>query len=458
MPNRHQSVLEMSLWALAWPLFVDLALTMLLNVEDSLYLARISDQAAAGVGALVPIFGICVMTFQAFSQAGASVASQYLGAGRTDRADPTFLTTILMLGGLGSAVTALLYTIHARIGVWLGLSDQVYPLATTYLRLVLPVVFVHSLRYGYAAVLVARGRTRWNMWVALAVNVTNLALDHVFTMGTWGLPRLGVVGIAYSTIVAQTLGLLLLMLVVHRRLGLPWRVSGLWANLRSLASPVLAIGVPSAVEPVSFQLNQLVMVAIVVAIGDTALAARTYTLNIILFAIVLVFSLGLATQIKIAHQVGARLFDEAHRQLLSGLRLGFFLGLGGMALINIMAGSLIKMFTKDPEIVFLGQTLLLMGFLLEPARTGNIIVGGSLRGSGDARFVAVASIGLTWCIAVPLGYVFGLKLGLGLPGVWLAMICDEASRSLMNTWRWHTGAWRSKGVMAHESAVTDAAA
>jgi Na+-driven multidrug efflux pump len=94
---------------------------------------------------------------------------------------------------------------------------------------------------------------------------------------------------------------------------------------------------------------------------------------------------------------------------------------------------------------------------LEPARTSNILVGGSLRGSGDARFVAVASIGLTWGIAVPLAYVFGLKLGLGLVGVWLAMICDEALRSLMNYWRWHTGAWRSKGVLAQETTESSAA-
>jgi Na+-driven multidrug efflux pump len=99
----------------------------------------------------------------------------------------------------------------------------------------------------------------------------------------------------------------------------------------------------------------------------------------------------------------------------------------------------------------MAQTLLLMGFILEPARTSNILVGGSLRGSGDARFVAVASIALTWGIAVPLAYLLGLKLGLGLVGVWLAMICDEALRSAMNYWRWHTGVWRNKGVLVTET-------
>jgi putative MATE family efflux protein len=454
MPPRSQpTVLEMSLWTLAWPLFVELLLTMMLGVEDSFYLARISDQAAAGVGALLPIFGIFIMVFQAFSQAGASVASQLIGGGRPRRVDATFMATILMLGGLGALVSVGLFVIHRRVGVWLGLSAEIYPISTEYLRLVLPVMLVHALRFAYGGVLVARGRTRFNMWVAVAVNLANLFLDHIFTMGTWGLPRLGVTGIAYSTIAAQSLGLLLLATIVHLRLGLPLQVGEVLRDFRSYTRPILDIGVPSAIEPVSYQLNQLVMVGIVVSISDVALATRTYTLNIILFAVVLVFSIGLATQVKIAHQVGARLFDEADRQLRRSLRLGLLLGFSGMVLINLGARHILGLFTSDPEILRLGQILFLMGFVLEPSRTSNIVAGGSLRGSGDARFVAVASVLLTWSIAVPLAYLFALRLGMGLPGVWLAMICDELSRGLMNYWRWRTGAWKTKGVLAQEPAL-----
>ena len=91
-----------------------------------------------------------------------------------------------------------------------------------------------------------------------------------------------------------------------------------------------------------------------------------------------------------------------------------------------------------------------MGLALEPARSSNMIVGFSLRGSGDARFTSLVSIVLTWCVATPLAFVLGLRFGLGLVGVWLAMIVDEASRGLMNYGRWRTGIWRTKGVLARE--------
>ena len=446
--GKRPSVLEMSLWALTWPMFVELVLTMTLGLEDSFYLARISDRAAAAVGALLPVFGLCNMAFQTFAHSGASVASQLIGGERRERVNPTFLTMILLNALLGIAFAAVLYVIHPRVGHWMGLSASVYPHATEFLGLVGPMLFIQALRFAYASIVNACGRTRWNMLSAVFVNLANVSLNHLLTRGTFGLPRLGVAGIAWSTIVAQTTGLVVLALVVHLRLGVRLDFRGYWSHLRLYLEPILSIAVPSVVEPLSFQLNQLVLVGIVVAIGDVALATRTYTLNLIVFSIVWAYSIGLGTQIKIAHQVGARRFEDADRQLRYGLRTGGALAVVMMLVLSVFARPVYRLFSPDPEIARLGQMLMLMGLALEPARASNMIVGGSLRGSGDARFASSMSVLLTWGIAIPVAYLLALRLHLGLVGIWLAMICDEGCRGVMNFWRWSTGAWKTKGVLA----------
>jgi putative MATE family efflux protein len=449
--TKRQSVLEMSLWALTWPMFVEMVLAFTLGFEDSFYLAKISDRAAAAVGALFPVFGICNMAFQTFAQSGASVASQLIGGRRHEWAGRTFVTMILLNGALGATVAAVLFAFHRHVGLWMGLSPEVYAPATEFLSLVGPMLFIQALRFAYASIINARGRTRWNMLSAAFVNLANLALNHVLTMGTWGLPRLGVSGVAYSTIVAQTLGLIVSAAVVHLHLGLRWDLRGVWSGLRGYVAPILRIAVPSVIEPLSFNLNQLVLVRIVVSLGDVALATRTYAMNLIVFAIVWSFALGLGTQIKIAHYIGAGRFGDANAQLHRGLRLGMLLGFVMMAVLSLCAGPLFRLFTADPEILRVGQVLLLLGLVLEPARTSNLVVGSSLRGAGDARFASFMSVALTWGIAIPLAYVLALSAGLGLVGVWLAMIADELSRGLMNYWRWQTGTWKSKGVLARET-------
>ncbi len=451
----RRTVLEMSLWSLTWPMFVELVLSFTLGIEDSFYLAKISDHAAAAVGSVMPVFGVCNVVFQTFAQSGASVAGQLIGGERHERANRTLLATILLNGALGAGVALFFFAFHGRVGHWLGLDPEVYALATEFLRLVGPMLFIQALRLACASVINARGLTRFNMMSALFVNATNLGLNHVLTRGTWGLPRLGVSGVAYSTIAAQTIGLVISAVVVHTVVGVRWTGDDAgggapghrWRELRETVAPILDIALPSVVEPVSFQLNQLVLVGIVVSIGDVALAARTYTLNLIVFAFVWSFSLGLGTQIRIAHLVGAGRFDEASAQLHRSVRLGMLCGVVMMAILSAVARPLYGLFTQDPEVVRLGQVLLLLGLALEPCRTNNMIVGGSLRGSGDARYVSLVSVLLTWGIAIPLAYLLALRLHLGLVGVWLAMISDELSRGLMNYRRWQTGAWRTKGVL-----------
>src|SRR5277367_6848743 len=92
----RRTVLSMSLWALTWPMFIELVLSFTLGLEDSFYLAKISDRAAAAVGAVLPVFGVCNVVFQTFAQSGASVAGQLLGGERHERVNRTFLTMILL--------------------------------------------------------------------------------------------------------------------------------------------------------------------------------------------------------------------------------------------------------------------------------------------------------------------------------------------------------------------------
>src|SRR5512137_2135233 len=118
----------MSLWALTWPMFGELVLTFTLGLEDSFYLAKMSDRAAAAVGALLPVFGLCNMLFQSFAHSGASVAGQFIGGGRHERVPRTFLTMVLLNGGLGLLAGLFFFVFHPRVGHWMGLGPEVYPL------------------------------------------------------------------------------------------------------------------------------------------------------------------------------------------------------------------------------------------------------------------------------------------------------------------------------------------
>jgi Na+-driven multidrug efflux pump len=93
---------------------------------------------------------------------------------------------------------------------------------------------------------------------------------------------------------------------------------------------------------------------------------------------------------------------------------------------------------------------LLLGFVLEPGRCFNIVVGQSLRAVGDARFLMWVGIAVMWGIGVPLVYFLGVYLGYGLIGIWLAFITDEWVRGLILYFRWKSRAWEKKILVQPE--------
>ncbi|MFO1477780.1 MAG: hypothetical protein U1F98_14165 [Verrucomicrobiota bacterium] len=132
----------------------------------------------------------------------------------------------------------------------------------------------------------------------------------------------------------------------------------------------------------------------------------------------------------------------------------------GMVLLGVAAPWYWGVHQRTPAVIASGTLLIRMGILLEPGRVFNVVVISSLRATGDARFPVMAGFVCMWGIWVPLAWLLGLKLGLGLVGIWISLICDEWTRGMIMYWRWRGWKWlpaaeRSRAV-AGEKALAEA--
>jgi Na+-driven multidrug efflux pump len=84
---------------------------------------------------------------------------------------------------------------------------------------------------------------------------------------------------------------------------------------------------------------------------------------------------------------------------------------------------------------------------LEPGRNLNTIITPSLKGAGDVRFPVLAGMCVMWLVGLPTAWLLGVKLGLGLAGIWLGMSLDEWTRGFLMLLRWKSGAWRTKRLV-----------
>jgi len=452
-PVIEKRVLEKSLWSLTWPLLWSLALSLSLTFVDAFFLSRVSDRAAAGVGALLPVLSLTIMVFSPVSQAGASVASQLLGAGREEDVPSTYLALIFLDLGMGLLASVTFLTLGSHIPRWLGLEGGMADDAATYLRIVGGGQVLKAVQIGFTNILNSRGDTRWVFAEALFTNIFHVLSNLAFLHGAFGLPQWGVAGIACSTLLSLSLGMSFTMLVVRFRLRvrLPWSTpwSLLWQRLR----PILRIGLPGAMEPMSFQATQLVVNMFLIRLGAAVLAARVYAMNFFLLTTILwSVALGIGTQICVAHRVGASLHDDAHRVLKRALTLAIAGNLGLCALLALGHPWLLGFLTTDPAVVAAAHPIFFIAPLVEAGRAANIVAGGALRSTGDSRFTAVLGSALMWLVGVPASYTLSTRLGLGLAGIWTAMALDEGVRGVMNFLRWRAGHWRELRVLSRAPA------
>lgn len=436
------------LWKLTWPLLVSLGLSLSLHFTDAFFLSRISDAAAAAAGAINPLLGATVVLFSAVGQAGASVAGRLLGAKRHAEVPRTYLALLAFNSLLGLGVSGALFLLHPFVPRWLGLSGEAAESAETYLAVMGGFQFLKAIQLAYGNILNSRGETRWVMVEAVATNLTNIGLNLAVLRGWLGVQP-SVAAVASVTVTSLLFGMLFTVAVVHLRLGIrfPWRAPA--KDLRQALRPVLGIGLPSASEPVVYQLAQVTINLLVISLGGAALAARTYVLSFVTISTVLLaIALGVGVQIGIAHRIGAGKLEEAnallHRALVHGVAGSGLVALG----MAVFHRPLLGLLTQDESIVAAAAPLFALGVVVEMGRAVNIVAGGALRSSGDAKFTALAGGSLMWCLGVGGAYLFGGALGLGLTGVWMAMAVDESVRGVVNYRRWRSGHWRTTSALA----------
>ena len=210
--------------------------------------------------------------------------------------------------------------------------------------------------------------------------------------------------------------------------------------------PILRIGVPSVVEPTSYQLYQVSVTALVVALGTFSLTTRIYAHNLVLITVIGSLAIGNGAQIIIAHLAGASEFDRANRKLHHALTFAVTLTIAATAVIWLFAAPILGMFTNNPDIISFGKRLILIEFVAGPARAFNIIINNALRCTGDAKVPAVVGSSMMWIIGLGTAYLFGSTWEGGLWGIWMAFAVDEGTRAVFCYVRWRQGVWKSSGV------------
>jgi putative MATE family efflux protein len=443
------AVKDKSLFSLSWPLIITFGIGMVLPMLDSWFLSRRSVEAAAGVGALMPVIGTLFMAIHAFAQAGASIASQFLGGDKPRHAQVTQTLVIAGSAVLGLAMGVMLWFATPAIVALMGLSGEPADAAIKFLRTISPAIVFRALQGTLTSLVATHGYTIWNLLSNIVMLAINATLNFIFLEGYFGVPEFlqGVYGVAIATGLSWAVATIMLWIVVIYSLEHKAKINDIKKGYYVLLPEWLRIGIPAAIEPVSFQLFQVFVIALFVRLGEIPIAARVFAGAFAMCAVVLSVGLGSGSQILVAHLVGNKDFEKANKRMHQSLVWSSASAFLVAVVVALTGQYLLSFYTKDPEILRLGGLLLWCDVVLQPFKASNIVITNALRAAGDSAFPAVYGTISMWTLGLGTTLFLCYGIELGAIGLWFGMASDEFYRSIANYIRWRRGKWKSKGVI-----------
>ena len=432
---------KLSLIAIAWPIFIEQMLRMLIGAVDIFMVSHVSDGAVAAVGVSTQVIIFFLVAFNFIGVGTSVVITHHLGARDRAGADQIAMNAIAVNTWLGVVFSASVYFFAFPMLKAMQLPVELMDYAVPFLQLMGGTLFMESMNICMSAVLRAHGHTRDAMLVTLGQNILNVIGNCITLFGLFGCPKMGVLGVAVSGVFSRCVSsvALLILLDYHTHLRLRARsfVAISWGKVRR----ILHIGLPAAGEQMCYWTAFLLVTTFIARMGSEKLAIQSYTLQIQRFAMLFSFSIGLGTEIVIGHLVGAGKFEDAYRRLLGSVKMALVIVACVMVAVASASPFLLGCFTRNAAIIVGGTLLLRMSIILEPGRVFNVVIISSLRATGDVGFPIQMAVLSMWCVWVPLAWFLGVKMGFGLVGVWIAMITDEWTRGLLMYWRWKKRRW-----------------
>lgn len=432
---------------LTFPIFIELVLQMLVSNVDQIMVARVSDTAVAAIGNANVVTNLLLISFSVISMAATILITQYIGSGSRERVAQTYTVSMLANGIFGLVISLLLLFGAPALLQLMRLPENILPESSRYLRIIGGGTLLQAIYLTYVSFLRSNGLTRQSMLISVAVNLVNVIGNFLLIGGAFGLPAMGVAGAAVSSVISRILGCLLIIRafrkLIPERMSLshlrPFPFEHLWR--------ILKIGLPAGGESVSYNLTQAVIQTMCNLFPVYVITARVYCNMFATLSYIFTSAIGSATQIIVGYLMGARRTADTDQRVNSTLRISCLISFLMSLLLWLGSRPLFGLFTSDPQVLDVCQTIMLIDLFLEQGRAGNIVLFRALQAAGDIRFPVILNVSVVWTVAVGGGFVFSILLGWGLPGLWFAMTLDEIIRAIVSFLRWRSGKWRSKHLL-----------
>lgn len=421
------------IWSLAWPQILMMLLNFLIGIVDVYVGGRIDRETQAAIGVLTQAMFFFQVVAMAVANGAVAAVSQSDGAGRTARSERYVWLCLLLAVAASAGILGLGLSSRSLFLSLLQVPEPMLPTARYFLTVFLWLLPIQSFFVVANALFRARRLVMVPLYAWGLAAVLNALGDFGFGLGYFGLPNHGYAGVAWSTFLSVTAGMLFNFIALIRAGMLRPGRFPTWRWVRCASRYLLKVAWPSGLMQIVWHTGYLVLFAITGSLPTgslDALAGMSAGMRVesILFlppmafnftASILVGNLLGAGEPAAAKRVGYRIF-------IAGLVSVTLLGLALWPFLPQAAAFL----SPEPAVAAQAVSYLRYNVAAIPFTVGGLILIGALTGAG-ATFLTMCVTGSSiWCVRLPLALYLGHSLLGRAEGVWMSMFASQAVQAL----------------------------
>ena len=429
------------------PLVIEQLLAVFVGMADSIMVANVGEAAVSGVSLVDNIMILIINIFAALATGGAVVAGQYIG--RKDEKSACKAATQLVWFVSLSAVAIMILVYFGKDiilnQVFGHITAEVKGHADIYLLIVTASIPFIALYNGGSAIFRAMGNSQVSMRVSLLMNAINVTGNAILVFGL----RIGTAGVAIPTLISRMIAAIVITVllcnqtrILHIERTLKIRFDG------RMIRKILAIGVPNGLENSMFQLGKILVLSLVSTFGTYAIAANAVSNAIALFQILPGMAISLAITTVISQCVGANDYEQVHYYLKKLLAIIYVAMVGTVALIFLALPLILKAYNLSDQTAAAATNIIhfhgISAMIIWPL---SFALPAAYRAAGDAKACMYTSIVSMWIFRIGFSYLVGKYMGLGVFGVWVAMVIDWVVRAICFIIRYFNGKWKHGAIV-----------
>jgi len=402
----------------------------------------------AAISAFFPLFFLLVSFVIGIGSGSSILIGQAFGARNEDRLKAIVGTTLTFTFIIGVILAIAGNVFALNIMRFMGTPENIIDMSVHYARILfisMPVLFLY---FSYTTFIRGTGDSKTPFYFLIVSTVLNIILLPILIFGWLGIPKLGVYGAAYASVISTVVTFIVMLMYLKKKnhpLQLDETVRKYLRMDWDLLKLLLRLGIPASINMILVSLSEIAVIAFVNRFGSDATAAYGVVNQVASYVQMPAVSLGITVSIFAAQSIGGKQFNRLQEVIRAGIIMNYIIGGILIAFIYLFSREILSLFLTNTNTVEIAHSLVMITLWSYLIFGHAQIIGATMRASGTVLWPTIIGVISIWLIEVPVAYYLSYHTNLGIKGIWIGYPAAFIV-SLLLQYGYYKLSWKKKRI------------